>query len=463
MRCRLERAFFLLLLITASNNLFAQTDTTQHVKSPLKTNNSFRTWSIGVSGGISTPYTLIGQNLKQDFTSPDIQYGYAIYIKDQLSNVFGLQADLMTGKLKADHSYQTFPNGEYIYTQFDTKINWSASLSGNFTIVHLGILQPYLTLGGGVLSYSAIIHVPYTTETVPVQGTLSKFFVPVGLGLKFNITRGINLDLGYQVNFVMSDNLDLYNYGSNNDKYSYTHIGLEFALGEHSKRQLAAQTKGKVVQHKNSAPQQPLITPVQTPQTAVDSEKIKSDQVKRDLDSTNARLARLTKDSDGDGVPDVKDKCPNTPANTKVDTSGCPLPATVVEIKPPVVEVKRPMPATDEDKRIIKVAAKSIEFYTGTEIISGRAFPNLNSVVKLLIAKKLLLNVNAYTNKTRSSNSDLALAKLRAEAVKNYLVNRGADASKINVEGRSGFAPGTTATARRSQPNAGLIQLSFIQ
>jgi len=269
--------------------------------------------------------------------------------------------------------------------------------------------------------------------------------------------------LGYQVNFVMSDNLDLYNYGSNNDKYSYTHIGLEFALGEHSKRQLAAQTKGKVVQHKNSTPQQPLITPVQTPQTAVDSEKIKSDQVKRDLDSTNARLARLTKDSDGDGVPDVKDKCPNTPANTKVDTSGCPLPATVVEIKPPVVEVKRPMPATDEDKRIIRVAAKSIEFYTGTEIISGRAFPNLNSVVKLLIAKKLLLNVNAYTNKTRSSNSDLALAKLRAEAVKNYLVNRGADASKINVEGRSGFAPGTTATARRSQPNAGLIQLSFIQ
>ncbi len=31
------------------------------------------------------------------------------------------------------------------------------------------------------------------------------------------------------------------------------------------------------------------------------------------------------KDSDGDGVPDRKDKCPNTPAGAKVDATGCPI------------------------------------------------------------------------------------------------------------------------------------------
>ena len=31
------------------------------------------------------------------------------------------------------------------------------------------------------------------------------------------------------------------------------------------------------------------------------------------------------KDSDGDGVPDRKDKCPNTPSGVKVDANGCPL------------------------------------------------------------------------------------------------------------------------------------------
>ncbi|RZK30663.1 MAG: OmpA family protein, partial [Hymenobacter sp.] len=31
------------------------------------------------------------------------------------------------------------------------------------------------------------------------------------------------------------------------------------------------------------------------------------------------------KDADGDGVPDRKDKCPDTPAGVKVDVTGCPI------------------------------------------------------------------------------------------------------------------------------------------
>jgi hypothetical protein len=30
-------------------------------------------------------------------------------------------------------------------------------------------------------------------------------------------------------------------------------------------------------------------------------------------------------DSDGDGVPDDRDRCPNTPAGTQVDSNGCPI------------------------------------------------------------------------------------------------------------------------------------------
>jgi OOP family OmpA-OmpF porin len=33
-------------------------------------------------------------------------------------------------------------------------------------------------------------------------------------------------------------------------------------------------------------------------------------------------------DSDGDGVPDYLDKCPDTPLRTKVDSAGCPLKLT---------------------------------------------------------------------------------------------------------------------------------------
>ncbi len=33
-------------------------------------------------------------------------------------------------------------------------------------------------------------------------------FVPIGVGLKINLSRVINLDVGYRMNFVAADNLD---------------------------------------------------------------------------------------------------------------------------------------------------------------------------------------------------------------------------------------------------------------
>jgi OOP family OmpA-OmpF porin len=45
-------------------------------------------------------------------------------------------------------------------------------------------------------------------------------------------------------------------------------------------------------------------------------------------------------DADLDGVPDGLDRCPNTPAGTKVDATGCPLP--VEAAKPPVAAAPAP-------------------------------------------------------------------------------------------------------------------------
>src|SRR4029077_5157129 len=79
---------------------------------------------------------------------------------------------------------------------------------------------------------------------------LNHFFVPVGLGLKFNLSRSLNLDLGYRAHYMDADDLDGYHNSDtrngpvdigqqlHKDKFSYAFVGLEFVLGNKSKPQL---------------------------------------------------------------------------------------------------------------------------------------------------------------------------------------------------------------------------------
>src|SRR5579863_3282607 len=286
MRSRIGAVLFFLLIVTGSK-LFAQTDTTQHIKMPVKpyeSVNSFRTWSIGIHAGVSTTYTFLSNNNTLDFTSPDAEMSYGGYVKDQITRSFGIQADFLAGKLKADHAQERFPDGAYIYAQFDTKLNWSAALSANLIIAHIhgksnkSVIQPYLTLGAGEMSYTPVLHY-YFNEPPTYLSTSSSFFVPAGLGLKFDIARGVNLDIGYQVNFVMADNVDGYKYGSTNDKFSYSHIGLEFALGNRSKPQLATHNPVSSMRDEylweNRNTRERL-------QGQIDAEKAKNDQLRND-------------------------------------------------------------------------------------------------------------------------------------------------------------------------------------
>jgi OOP family OmpA-OmpF porin len=56
-------------------------------------------------------------------------------------------------------------------------------------------------------------------------------------------------------------------------------------------------------------------------------------------------------------------------------------------------------------------------------------------LAKLLATKKYHLKLAGYTDATGSAALNLALSKERAEAIKMFLVSKGADASLITTEG----------------------------
>ncbi len=457
MKSNLKRAGMLLTGILVSGRLLAQTVDTTHASTdyvkPFSGDGAFRTWSIGAHVGILSPNTLFRSNLKQDFTSPDGNLGYGAYIKDQVLPSFGIQANFLMGKLSGEGA-QADASG---ISSFKTKIHYAVDLSGNLTLANINwhynrtFMQPYITLGVGSMNYTPVITTPGGTTNFRTDngGSINELYVPAGFGIKFNVAPGVNLDLGYQVNFVYSDNLDGFKYGSNDDKFSYGHIGLEFALGSRSKPQLATHNPVSSMRTEylweNRNTKNQLEAEINAQNAQIAAEKAANDKLRADLDATNANLAKFTMDSDGDGVADFYDKCPNTPAGTKVDGAGCPLPVNKPDVKVYI---------TKEDRQVVSTAVKNLEFEFNKATIRPHSFASLDRLAALLIEKKFNLKLAGYTDNVGSQAFNLGLSKDRAAAVKDYLVSKGVAEGQIQAEGYGKEHPiATNRTAKGRQIN----------
>ena len=427
MKLQLKKAALLITGLAAGSELFAQAqDSTKMMApnsdyvQPFSGGDAFRTWSIGFEGGLLTPYTIFGIK-NQDFRSPHEQIGYGGFIKDQILPSFGLQGNFTTGYVEGGITAADQQSGSY--TSFRTKLNYAVDLAGNFTLANINwrhnrsFIQPYLTVGGGVVSYTAAVTVNGTRSQ---QDRTHEFYIPIGAGFKFDLAKGVNLDLGYQVNFVNATDFDGYATSNpSNDRFSYAHVGLEFALGKRSKPQLATHNPVSSMRTEYMMDEARL-------QMQVDQQKAANMLLRNDLSTTNANLAKLTVDSDGDGVPDVYDKCPNTPAGTQVDGAGCPLPMRKPDVKVYV---------TQEDRQVVNEAVKNLEFDFGKATISAHSDSSLNKLASLLVNKGFSLKLSGYTDNVGSDAANLKLSKARAEAVKTYLSQQGADPAKIQAEG----------------------------
>lgn len=429
--------------LIASSEAFAQdapasSPAVPKVFSPAST---FSTWSFGINAGVLAPTVIAGKN---DFTSWKADLGYGAYIKKQIWPAFGIQANFLGGKLKADNS-RDYGNGSTPvspYTSYETNVKYSGSLSAYWSLANIywmnrtNVIQPYLTAGYGLMGYDVDLTSPSGTSRFNPE-TVHESFIPVGAGFKVGISNNVMLDLGYQMNFVDGDNLDGYRSGPQSDKFSYTHVGLEFALGGKTKPQLSSYNPVAALEAdyiaRNAALQAELAA--ERSRNAAQMAQMSTD------------WARFKTDSDGDGVSDFFDKCPNTPAGTQVDGAGCELKITNTTVNPVRVVV------TEEDRRVVAEAIKNLEFDFGKATIRSTSYASLNRVADLLKSKDFSLKLAGHTDNVGSNAANLKLSKDRAESVKSYLVSQGANPSRIEATGYGESQPissNNTASGRQN-------------
>jgi OOP family OmpA-OmpF porin len=142
-------------------------------------------------------------------------------------------------------------------------------------------------------------------------------------------------------------------------------------------------------------------------------------------------------DSDGDGVPDDRDQCPNTPHGTAVDAVGCPLTGSITLAG--VHFDNNSARLTPESSAVLDPLATSL-----------RAHPRLR------------LQVQGHTDAVGSAPYNLKLSQARAAAVEEYLVARGVPSAELTAKGfgkTQPIADNNTATGRAQNRRVVMVVL----
>jgi OmpA-OmpF porin, OOP family len=379
----------------------------------------YNTWSLGLNVGAISPVTAIGGT--HDYTDYVVSLGYGASLKWQLAHSFGLQLDFNGGKVAGNND--SAPGGARDgFRSYDTRF-WQGTLSGKVNVATIDFLRRqnsvnfFVNAGAGMIWYN-----PHYITAGGVEGRylnsdgskhhVKSLVIPVGAGVKFRLSDALGLNLGYNINFTDDDNLDALKRGyPTRDRYSYGYGGLEYTFGSSSKQNLE------------------WVNPV-----AMMYDELYDAALRQEVEALKGRVTNvenavndLKKDSDGDGVSDQFDKCPNTPAGTVVDGAGCPI----------------KFPAADSTGTAGAAAAYSnIQFDFDSSVLRTSSYGVLDAVsADMRSNTSKTVTLNGYASSEGTAAHNMRLSKDRANSVKTYLVNSGVEARRIKVKGNGETNP----------------------
>ncbi len=140
----------------------------------------------------------------------------------------------------------------------------------------------------------------------------------------------------------------------------------------------------------------------------------------------------LDGDDDSDGVHDRRDVCADTPANTPVNNSGCPLPQHPAATPAPPPE---PAPAPKNETIVLSDAGDVLFAFDSAEL-SENAKHSLTEISKRLTGASLVsVQVAGHTDSKGSDAYNQSLSERRAQSVSNFLTAQGIPAQKLSVVG----------------------------
>ncbi len=293
-------------------------------------------------------------------------------------------------------------------------------------------ITPFILVGGGMLG---------TTGALGQDVDPATHF---GGGVKFYISHRLMMRL--DVRDVVAAKLRVDNGATN---YPEVLLGLSLTLNR-KKPPVEAQKDSDgdgFLDNVDSCPVEPGIAPDGCPERDRDGDGFMDSQDACPDVPGIAPDGCPEKDRDGDGFLDSVDKCPDDPG---VEPDGCPIPDTdgdgILDPDdkcPTVPETKNGYQDEDgcPDEIPLQLAKftgtiKGIYFDLDKDTIKPKSRPVLDRAVAVLNEfNTIRIEISGHTDSTGSVEYNRQLSGRRAASVKNYLVEHGVDAARIETRG----------------------------
>ncbi|MCW4453010.1 OmpA family protein [Kaistella sp. BT6-1-3] len=398
----------------------------------------FNDWSISAGAGVPLVQSADLTSIKNGNGKNVFGYSAYLSIDKAITHAFGLNLQYDRGETrqgwfntKTDNASGTGNPYQDVgaRTQYDA-ISLLGDINFSNLLRRVDNKSPYRWAlhgyaGVGTLAYRAYLEDAsgqrLMTEIKPFK--LSSMFGQAGAGLKYKVNRKIDIE-GRVMYFVTGD--DEFDGGGGqyspinqredqvSDNFFNATLGLSLKLGKHQSHLMWHDPLQEIYYKLDVLADRNQDVEVCKKGDA-DNDGV-CDDWDRQLDTpAGARVdgAGVALDTDLDGVIDLYDKCVTVPG--PVENNGCPTGGTV----------------TDNTRTL-----EGIEFDLDSDRILPSNTPILNNAVNYINSSSGSYNVIGGTDTRASDAYNQKLSERRANSVKNYLIQNGVEAGKLEAIGR---------------------------
>ena len=181
-------------------------------------------------------------------------------------------------------------------------------------------------------------------------------------------------------------------------------------------------------------------------------------------------LAKIVKpvakplDSDGDGVTDDWDRCPDTPKGVKVDAQGCPLDSDGDGVADYLDKCPNTPKGATVDARGCWTYAAVVLYDFDSDKIKAEAFSMLGEAV--LILKKnpeMKVEIDGHTDSKGSATYNMNLSERRAKSVMKYFVDKGVESERLTIKGFGFTKPAASNDTKEGRAKNRRVELTPVK